>query len=75
MWCWYKEKQQRDGVALNKGSSFGGTVWSRSEKTSEEEQVERILEAALLAVHAGEAVLARVSANHPGVAMEVLKYR
>ena len=56
-------------------SGFGGPDWSRSTETSEEEEVERILKAALLAVGAGAVEVAGVNAKHLGMFMHSLKYR
>ena len=54
---------------LQEESGCGGPVWSRSVETSKEEEVERILKSALLALGSGTVELAGVNAKRPGVFM------
>ena len=63
-------KWQRDGtllcVYLDGYNGFFGPVWYRSIEMSYEEEVERVLKAALLAVSAGEVESDEVKAEHLG---------
>ena len=52
-----------------------GPVWSMSVETPEEEEVDLVLESALLAVGAGAAESSGVKAKRPWVFVEVLKDR
>ena len=55
-------------------SGFFGPVYSRSVETSEEDEVERVLKAALVAVGSGAVFVDRVNAKRLVLFVEVLKY-
>ena len=70
-----QQQHRRDGVALEEGSSFGRLVWTRYVETAEEDESERVIHYAPLAVGAGELEVTRVNVKLPGVFVDILKYR